>query len=95
MRLIALLLTVLALAHSTVAEAPQGFDCKMRELVLQFAEKLQPFRGKSTFDRIAYELNLPGGDPGGETQCFNITYDGPDHEFLPNFPVPSGACICV
>jgi hypothetical protein len=94
MRFSVLLLSTFVLG-SVLAEAPAGFDCKMRHLAMEFAQKLQPFRGKSTFERIAAELNLPGGDPGGATQCFNVTYDGPDREFLPNFPTPAGVAFFV
>lgn len=34
-------------------------------------------------------LNLPGGAPGGVSQCHNITYTGPKQTFAPVFPVPT------
>lgn len=93
---------------------PTGFDCKTRHLAMEYARKIQPFRGKSSFDYLADVLNSPGGLPGGQkhthkkivihlwnifkrshtqigiTQCNNVTYNGPDREFHPKFPTPSG-----
>ena len=62
--------------------APADFDCAARRLAVEFAAHLQPFRSKSDFLDMVKELNLPGGAPGGETQCFNITYNGPDQVFF-------------
>lgn len=73
--------------------APAGFDCKIRHLAMEYARKIQPFRGKSDFEEIASVLNMPGGLPGGITQCNNVTYDGPDKEFTPTFPAPSTGSV--
>ncbi len=90
-RILAVIVGIAAMvAPPATAIAPADFDCAMRHLAMEFAEHLQPFRGKSTFDRLAAELNLPGGDPGGVTQCNNVSYNGPDREFTPTFPLPAG-----
>lgn len=57
--------------------APADFDCKTRHLAMEYATKIQSFRSSSSFQYLADVLNLPGGLPGGQTQCFNVTYDGP------------------
>jgi hypothetical protein len=46
----------------------EDFDCKMAQLAMDFALKLQPFRGKKTFQQIADALN---GRP--EASCRNTT----------------------
>ena len=44
---------------------------------MEYAVKIQPFRSKVDFDVLASVLDMPGGDPGGATQCFNVSYNGP------------------
>merc|ERR1719201_1903496 len=56
---------------------------------MEYAVKIQPFRSKVDFDVLASVLDMPGGDPGGATQCFNVSYNGPDQTFKPTFPVAS------
>lgn len=59
-------------------------DCKMRFLAMDFMKKLQPFRGKQSFQQLADALN-----GAREAKCHNVTVptDVPD-EFRPTFPVP-------
>eukprot|EP01052_Picozoa_sp_SAG31_P077924 SAG31_NODE_37360_length_305_cov_0.504854_1_plen_76_part_01 len=63
---------------------------------MEYAHKIQPFRPKSDFEVMAEVLNMPGGTPGGITQCFNITApaDAKD-SFTPRFPVPAGKVYYV
>lgn len=68
---------------------PVEFDCGMHDLAVEFAFHLQPFRSKSTFQEMVDALNMKGGAPGGETQCFNATVpDNAPDEFLPKFDPP-------
>lgn len=55
---------------------------------MEYAYRIQPFRSASSFRYLADVLNMPGGLPGGRTQCYNITYDGPEQDFHPSFPIP-------
>merc|ERR1719386_256484 len=95
-----MMLSVLSVLMATPAygEAPAGFDCKLRHLAMEYAVKIQPFRSKFDFDVLASVLNLPGGDPGGAAQCFNVSYNGPNQTFAPAFPVdtdPSNSVFYV
>ena len=68
---------------------PMEFDCGMRQLAVDFAFHLQPFRSKDTFQKIVDGLTMKGGAPGGETLCFNATVPekAPD-SFRPKFDLP-------
>jgi len=80
-------------APAPAPPAPAGFDCKTRHLAMEFARKIQPFRSGSDFKILAETLDQPGGLPGGATQCFNVTYDGPNQTFTPTFSVPSAGPV--
>eukprot|EP01044_Picomonas_judraskeda_P011397 COSAG03_NODE_1548_length_3894_cov_36.405007_2_plen_197_part_00 len=80
-------------SHAGPVLAPAGFDCKTRHLAMEYARKIQPFRSASDFRYLAEVLDMHGGTPGGPTQCFNVTYDGPDQVFAPTFPIASGDAV--
>ena len=92
---IMIMLSLLALAFAASVPTPPPppasatFDCATRHLALEYAISIQPFRGKPDFEVLASVLDESGGLPGGITQCDNVTYDGPDKEFEPSFPVPT------
>ena len=58
--------TLVSAASPAPPPAPAGFDCKTRHLALEYAEKIQPFRGKSDFETLASVLDEAGGLPGGK-----------------------------
>ncbi|GAB5362564.1 hypothetical protein AAMO2058_000808200 [Amorphochlora amoebiformis] len=72
---------------------PASFDCAARRLALEYATSIQPRRTKEDFRMLAAELSLPGGLPGGLTQCTNITYEGPDHVFPRTYRLPEGPAV--
>ena len=74
--------------------APAGFDCKTRHLAMEYAQKIQPFRSKADFEVLAEVLDMHGGSPGGEAQCFNVTApaDAPE-SFAPTFPIPASGTV--
>jgi len=67
----------------------QELDCKMRFMAVDFMKKLQPFRGKMSFQQLADALN-----GAREAQCHNVTIpsDVPSN-FRPKFPVPTKGSI--
>jgi hypothetical protein len=72
--------------HPGPHAAYASFDCKLRALALEFAQDLQPFRGKDEIQEIADALN-------GATyaECRNLTApEGLPAPSPPAFSLPSG-----
>eukprot|EP00463_Aulacantha_scolymantha_P004220 TRINITY_DN5245_c0_g1_i1.p1 TRINITY_DN5245_c0_g1~~TRINITY_DN5245_c0_g1_i1.p1 ORF type:complete len:137 (+),score=26.28 TRINITY_DN5245_c0_g1_i1:334-744(+) len=61
----------------------------MRQMAVDFMKKLQPFRGRQSFQQLADALN-----GAREAKCHNATVPGgvPD-VFRPTFPIPSHGSI--
>ena len=62
-------MTILAITECNGDQ--KSFDCKMRQLALDFAQKIQPFRSKAHFQMIADALN-------GATEAQNCSIKVPD-----------------
>ena len=65
-----------------------SFDCKMRQLGLDFAQKIQPFRSKAFFQDIADALN---GDPNATNCSVTVPDSYGVHHNLNPFPLPREA----
>ncbi len=75
----------LALAAGCLADK-QSFDCKMRQMAMDFARKIQPFRSQEHFREIADALN-------GAQEAQNCNVSAPvmknkHKEKAPTFPIP-------
>ena len=83
-----LMTTVIALALAAGCLADkQSFDCKMRQMAMDFARKIQPFRSQEHFQEIADALN-------GAQEAQNCNVSAPDmknkhKEKAPTFPIPT------
>ena len=79
MKKIMLLFLVVSLVSHSLADM-KSFDCKMRDLAMKYARKIQPFRTKMHFQQIADALN-----GAQEAQNCNVSADFiPDDEgFVP------------
>jgi len=89
-------LLLCALWSCNGAEPPKDFDCKMRQLAADYAFKLQPFRGRREFQELVDSLNMHGGSPGGEAQCFETKVpDMVPEEFNPKFTLVDGQVVFV
>ena len=81
-----LVLLVLTVALSGISLADEkSFDCKMRQLAMDYARKIQPFRSKMHFQELADALN---GAP--EARNCNVTVNMPidSGKKAPAFPTP-------
>ena len=85
-RLTILFFVAFSVANTCVADM-KSFDCKMRQMAMDFARKIQPFRSKQQFQQVADALN--GAE---EAQNCSVTVDMPDDAYggrkLPAFPIP-------
>jgi len=76
---------ILVLAIFQIVYADQkSFDCKMRQLAMDFARKIQPFRSQQQFQELADALN---GAP--EAQKCTVTVPKGSPFKSPAFPIPS------
>ena len=76
----------LALAIQICFADQKSFDCKMRQIALDYARKIQPFRTKMQFQQVADALN-----GAQEAQNCSVKVDIPDDGGWkpPSFPLPS------
>ncbi|XP_065183777.1 uncharacterized protein LOC135814571 [Sycon ciliatum] len=81
-RLLAFLLLLIAVSRTGADQ--KSFDCKMRQLAIDYARKLQPDRSKMHFQQIADALN-----GAQEAQDCNVSVEHipDDHPDRPKFPV--------
>ena len=82
------LVAMTILATTGCSGDQKSFDCKMRQLALDFAHKIQPFRSKTHFQMIADALN---GAP--EAQNCSVTVPdsyGGDDNVMNTLPLPAG-----
>ena len=54
--LLGLLVTVVSLSATFAGNVPQGFDCQMRILALEFAARIQPFRNEADLQEVVIDF---------------------------------------
>ena len=79
-----LCLVSLLLVESCLCDL-KSFDCKMRQMAMDFAHKIQPFSSKQQFQQIADALN-----GAQEAQNCSVSFPFPleDGKIIPSFPLP-------
>ena len=85
-----LVLIVLVTCGGCCLADKDSFDCKMKQLAMDFARKIQPFRTKMQFQEIADALN-GAQESRNCSVSVDVPEDGAGQHEPPSFPIPRGS----